>query len=111
MRSKFDTRDRRAGDVRADLEFDAEHELELSIEAEFYYAPPVPLRRESTRCPDAQPVPRRAAASFNKRVETNRSCAFRLRSWPKNSDGYRACVSTVSGGGSPLAFSVDANHD
>jgi hypothetical protein len=44
-----------------------EYELKLCKEARFYYAPRVSLGRESTRCPDAQPVPRRAAASFNKR--------------------------------------------
>jgi hypothetical protein len=59
------------------LGFDAEHELELCIEARFYYARPVPLRRELTRCPDAQPVPRRAAASFNQAL--HRMAAQRRR--------------------------------
>jgi hypothetical protein len=47
------------------LEFDPENELQLRMEAGFYYAPPVPLRRESTRGPNAQPVPHRAMRSFN----------------------------------------------
>jgi hypothetical protein len=78
------------------LEFEEEHELELCIEARFYYAPPVPLRRELNRCPDAQPVPRRAAASFNQRVETNRRPTSWFTSGRENLNIYSACVSALS---------------